>query len=186
MRRPIRRRRAKDLSAVEVQRLIEHAKGDLGLKIQFAAETALRSREQWSLRWCDIDLDQACVLLSRSMRTHSIVSVPLSASLANRMASFRACTPFKSEADYVFANRAGRPQANRAIWSSFRKLGEELFPERDRKDRLPRWHDLRRYAVGTWAMAGLPRQTIAHRAGLTILPGDKLVLLGGMDEQQRD
>jgi integrase len=170
-------------SAEQIARIVEAAgahDSTLGLAVRLAAVTGARRGELCGLRWCDVDLDGASVMIRRSVinTPGQIVIKTPKTDRARRVTLDRATCDLLLEKRTIDAQRrsvpgnllAGReyvlseaadssvPLDPRLLTHRFRALARGMQVDR-------RFHDLRHWHVTQALAAGLPVRDVAERVG---------------------
>jgi len=93
----------------------------LPVLIRLLYSSGIRLGEALLLRWCDIVLEDGIIriLLGKNLKQRQI---PLSHSMSNLLRIFRSSVFFKSDKDYLFANKHGKPYSQTAIQNNFAKI----------------------------------------------------------------
>ena len=144
---------------------------DYGRMIKLLALTGQRRDEIASLRWSEIDLDEALIVLPKERtKNHRAHEVPLSD------AALALLPPQWGDSDYVFGGRGGY----RGFSTSKKRLDDRILKNRREEkpdaEPMPDWrvHDLRRTAATRMADLGVQPHIIeavlnhisGHKAGV--------------------
>lgn len=179
----------------QLKAILDHAPGDLKLKILFAAFTGLRASEQWGLKWEQVNLDAGVVHVVHKMESHGVLGptkskagvrdVPLSASLVRLLKEHRLGSPYSEDTDFVFTNAKGNhvshdnlvkrayvPLLEKAEKAEKVGIGvwepdgvDEKGEEVSRFVPSFKWHNLRHFAVSVWIEQGFIPKTVQTYAG---------------------
>jgi integrase len=124
--------RTRYLSHEEEARLLANATEPTRSAIIFAIETGLRLREQFSLRWDQVDLASKDILLSGKTKSGRPRRVPITGRAGTVLGTLQRIP----KSQYVFRHPDGSPfgQMNKGLHAACRRAGIAWT----------RWHDLRR------------------------------------------
>ena len=131
--------------------------------IAFAAATGARRKELFDVKWGDIDLSGATVLIRH---VKGCRKVPLPHRLVEALNSL----PGEQQptSSVFFVDKNGAPISATRISTAFRKLCECAATERPDlavEIKALRFHDLRKFAFKQWREAGLSEREIYRLAG---------------------
>ena len=141
----------------------------LALRIRFAARTGLRASEQWALRWCHMDLENALVVVSARVDAFGQIdttkseagqrTVKLGKGLVSDLKAWREKTRYPGDNDFVFPDAMGgftrHTNFSKRLWT----------PVLTAAGVKTGWHSLRHFAVSTWIEAGLTPKAVQTLAG---------------------
>ena len=170
-------------SKEDMRAVLDAASDDLRIMLLFAATTGARAGEQWATRWCDVDLENGRLNISRRVDAYGeegppksaagVRTVPLSDKLIATLKAWKLKSKFKKPDDLIFPNGEGnRTGHDNLIKRQFRPLLERLEvidedgPAKGQElSRRFNWHGLRHFAVSCWIEAGLTPKTVQTFAG---------------------
>jgi integrase len=166
-----------------VRAILDAADDDFRLVLLFAAFTGLRSGEQWSVRWRDVDLDLGKLHVVGRVDAYGqegppktaagVRTVPLSEQLVAKLKAWKLKTRFKRPDDLLFPNSEGNHVSHdNHVKRRFVPLFEylEATHKNDPTRAVPppprfSWHALRHFAVSCWIEAKLAPKAIQTFAG---------------------
>ncbi|WP_043623600.1 site-specific integrase [Ensifer sp. ZNC0028] len=141
----------------------------LPLRVRFAARTGLRASEQWALKWSDLDLENASLVVSSRVdafgkfdTTKSAAgqrTVRLSRKMVTDLKAWREVTRYKEDDDYLFPDARGGFTRHTNFVKRF------WLPALKAAGVDTGWHSLRHFAVSTWIEAGYQPKQVQTLAG---------------------
>jgi integrase len=144
--------RLRYLKPEEIKRLLEACNGYLRAIVITALNTGMRKAEILNLRWSDVDLKNRKITIVNTKNNESRV-IPINQTLYQELLRLFE----KSQGEYVFANRDGRPfgDIKRGFSSALKKAKIEDF----------RFHDLRHTFGSYLVMEGVNLKTVQQVMG---------------------
>ena len=164
-----------------INAMIDAATEDFRLYLMFASLTGVRAGEQRALRWQHINWLEEEVLIRTRVDAYGDEdgqgpktragnrNISLSKVLVEALRGHRQSTKYSKDGDLVFVNGNGRYIEHNhmkeyryvpAYAKAIQTLGVASM-----KMPMPRWHDLRHFAVSCWIEAGFSHKAIQTFAG---------------------
>ena len=170
-------------SKEDMRVVLAAASAELRVMLLFAATTGARAGEQWATRWCDVNLDNGKLDVSRRVDAYGeegapksvagVRTVPLSNQLVAMLKAWKLKSKFKAPEDLIFPNGEGHHVGHdnlvkRHFVPLFERLEAAHKSDPTSSPSSPRrfnWHGLRHFAVSCWIEAGLTPKTVQTFAG---------------------